>query len=312
MPEPAPGHRGSTPTGIRVRPPAGAQATPREAPELASIPRAAVAFGVMLVRDLGHAWQLVHQPDHGRLCGELAELWADGPALRPEVLGALVLAARRHDDGWAVWEREPRLDAEGRPQSFLAVSVPSLLSSYRACADIVSAESPGAGLFVSMHVSGLQRGRYGVMGGPVRALEDLDPQVREFVVAEEERQSQLLGSLGFSEEERWRAYRQLQFFDTVSLYCGLADPEKDSWTLGSDATAEPVRGAGAGDLGRMVVGPGGAPGTVHCRPYPFVTRPVQVHLRRRVVGKRNWPDDESFRSDFEDAALERVTLTLTG
>ena len=82
----------------------------------------------MIVRDAGATWQVVLQPEHAELSEELARGWADrGPRH-----GSVVLAARRHDDGWATWERSPMVDGDGKPVSFLDVYVPAQLAFYRA------------------------------------------------------------------------------------------------------------------------------------------------------------------------------------
>ncbi len=65
----------------------------------------------MLVRDAGAAWQIVLQIDHGELAGDFGRAWSP----RPEPFGSLETVARRHDDGWYVWERAPNLDPQGRP-----------------------------------------------------------------------------------------------------------------------------------------------------------------------------------------------------
>jgi Protein of unknown function (DUF3891) len=266
----------------------------------------------MLVRDLGEAYQLVLQPDHGRLCGQLAAAWAEDSALPAELREGLVIAAARHDDAWAIWERDPRIDEEHRPQGFLGVPRPSMLSSYRACADIVCAENEAAGLLVSMHISGLQRGRYGLMSGVCTPLEELPPAIREFATAEEQRQEQLASSLGVTEEQRWRAYRRLQFLDVLSLFFGLANLEQgDSWTL--DSNPEDIRRERDAQMGVGVHVIRGLqePWTARCDPFPFAVSPAQLHMTRRILPKRDWPDDESFRVDFAAAPVERVELMLT-
>lgn len=266
----------------------------------------------MLVRDLGDAYQLVLQPDHGRLSGQLATAWAEDPALSPPASEGLVLAATRHDDGWAVWERDPRLDEHHRPQSFLNAHLPTLLCSYRACADVVSAESPAAGLLVSMHVSGLQRGRYRVMGGTTTPVSELETDVRAFVAAEEARQQTLMAKLPFGERERWRAYRRLQFLDVLSLYFGLADVERgEDWTLGSAAGAGAPAPDDPSDVAELTIGPGGRPWTARCTPFPFREEPTEARMLRRLVPKREWPDDASFRRDFAAAGVEQVQITIT-
>ena len=73
----------------------------------------------MIVRDLGDAWQVVLQTDHADLSGAFARAWADAASRHD----SLVVAAERHDDGWAVWEQSPRVDGDGKPVNFLEVDV---------------------------------------------------------------------------------------------------------------------------------------------------------------------------------------------
>jgi hypothetical protein len=53
------------------------------------------------------------------------------------------------------------------------------------------------------------------------------------------------------------------------------------------------------------------PWTARCDPFPFTTSPAQLHMTRRIVPKRDWPDDESFRVDFAAAPEETVEITIT-
>ena len=115
----------------------------------------------MIVRDQGESWQIVLQTDHADLAGALSEAWADRGA-RHE---SLVVAARRHDDGWAVWERSPLVDGDGTPVAFLDVHVPAHLAFYRAGIAAITDEDPYAGLLVSMHGTGIYRQRYGTDTG---------------------------------------------------------------------------------------------------------------------------------------------------
>jgi len=249
----------------------------------------------VLVRDLGDRYQLVLQPDHGEVSGQLAAAWSADLGLSPALSEALTCAAARHDDGWAVWERHPRLDDDGRPQVFFAVPRQSLLSSYQACVDVLYPEDPAPALLVSMHVSGLQRNRYGLMDSPeVTPLENLDPPIREFVIAEERRQAQLASELGVDEQERWIAYRQLQVYDVMSLYLGMADVEHGEKATISSLEITPT-----------------APWKFRCTPFPFAKDPLQLSMRRRLLTKREWPDEVGFRAEFAAAPVEERAISFT-
>lgn len=258
----------------------------------------------MLVRDAGDAWQLVLQPHHADLSGQLARAWGGEGFRPPRPRESVALAATRHDDGWAVWERRPRLGPDGAPQSFFTVPVSVHLSFYRAAVEVVCDEDPYAGLLVSMHMSGLYRSRYGVMPTPGMTLEGEDrAQAEAFAAAEEERQAALARELGVSDGERWTSYALLQVFDVVSLYFGLADVE-----AGTEGAVEGVPAADGGRT-RIAISPLG-PWRVRFDPFPFAESPTALTLARRLVPKRTWEDDEAFRRDFDAAPVETVRILV--
>src|SRR6266536_3454824 len=134
----------------------------------------------MIVRDLGDAWQVVLQTDHADLSAAFARAW------RTPLSPSLVVAAERHDDGWAVWEQAPRVDADGKPVNFLEVDVRAHLAFYRAGIAAITEEDADAGLLVSMHGAGIYRQRYGLDAalGLARAAEVQD-EVEAFVAEQE-------------------------------------------------------------------------------------------------------------------------------
>lgn len=209
----------------------------------------------MIVRDLGEAWQVVLQTDHADLAAALARAW------RPPVSGSLVLAAERHDDGWAVWEQAPRVE-EGRPVNFLDVDVRSHLAFYRAAIAAVSEQDAHAGLLVAMHGAGIYRQRYGLDPGLglTRAAEVGD-EVEAFVAEQEAR-------FGGDPGEHRAEYELLQLFDRLSLYFCLADLEAGEEAELQGYRLEPV-----------------GPWRVRMRPFPFARSPARFSLLRRLLPK---------------------------
>jgi Protein of unknown function (DUF3891) len=258
----------------------------------------------MLVRDAGDCWQLVLQPDHADLSGQLARAWGGQGFAAPEPFDSVVLAATRHDDGWAVWERRPRLGPDGTPQSFFTVPVPVHLAFYRAGVEVVRDEDPYAGLLVSMHMSGLYRGRYGVMpGGPSMLEGEARSLADAFCEQEEARQQALAAELEADDAQRWTNYALLQVFDVVSLYFGLSDLE-----AGTEGTFEGAPTAGGGRT-RLTIAPLG-PRRVRFDPFPFHASPTVLTLARRLVPKRAWSGDDEFRRDFDAAAVETLRIVV--
>jgi hypothetical protein len=262
----------------------------------------------MLVRDRGETWQLVRQPDHADLSGQFAAAWG-GDAVEPlRRRDSLALAATRHDDGWAVFDRRPTWDAgRVRPTNFLDVPVGSHLAFYRACIQVVSDEDPYAGLMVSMHGAGIYNGRYGTQ--PSLTLTNLaghEADVAAFVAEQEATHAERAAAAGASEEERWTDYKLLQMYDRLSLSFCLREWES------SDAQADsigpcPLDYAGTEvDLELTPLGPW----RVRVEPYPFVESPAELTLVRKVLLEAPFTANQDFRAAYFRTRAEIVHITV--
>ncbi|HZO98467.1 MAG TPA: DUF3891 family protein [Gaiellaceae bacterium] len=240
----------------------------------------------MIVRDRGVDWQVVLQTDHADLSGALARAWSGrGPRH-----GSLEVAAKRHDDGWAVWERSPRLDPEsGAPVNFLDVDVTSHLAFYRAGIAAITEEDPYAGLLVSMHGAGIYRQRYGRDPGlGLSRAPEVQALVDAFVDEQEAGYEERLAATGASDEERWRDYELLQLFDRLSLHFCMRDVDADG--------GKPV------ELQGYTLEPAG-PWRVRISPFPFAEAPARFELVRRLLPKGT-------RSGVLAVPGERVGITF--
>jgi hypothetical protein len=212
----------------------------------------------VIVRDAGESWQVVLQTDHADLCAQFAASWSDPGA----VSESLEIATRRHDDGWAVWERAPRVDDGGTPVNFLDVDVRSHLAFYRAGIAAVTEQDSHAGLVVSMHGAGIYRQRYGLDPGlGLTRAPEVQDEVEAFVAEQE-------AKFGGDPGEHRRDYELLQLYDRLSLYFCMRDVE-----AGEQAE---IQGYGLEPVG---------PWRVRISPYPFRDSPARFSLLRRVLPK---------------------------
>jgi hypothetical protein len=240
----------------------------------------------MIVRDRDDSWQVVLQIDHEDLSGAFSRAWAR-PASRHD---SLTIAAARHDDGWAVWERAPVTGDDGTPVNFLDVDVRSHLAFYRACIAAVTEQDPYAGLLVSMHGAGIYRQRYGRDQGLGLSRAAEDQQLVDAFVGEQEAGYELRATAtGASDEERWRDYELLQLYDRLSLYFCLRDCEGGGMASPVDLQGHTLE---------LV-----APWRVRISPYPFTESPARFELVRRVLPKRA-------RAGVLETPPERVAITF--
>jgi Protein of unknown function (DUF3891) len=262
----------------------------------------------MLVRDRGESWQLVRQPDHADLSGQFAAAWGGDGFAAPQHVGPLTLAATRHDDGWAVFDRRPAWDPDNdRPRNFLDVPIPVHLAFYRACIAAVSDEDGYAGLMVSMHGSGIYTGRYGTQPSLGLAnVKDHEAAVKAFVSEQEEMQPARAAELGVSDEERWTNYKLLQIYDRLSLSLCLREWE------GSDAEADtlaPVPVDYEGNDVELRLEPLG-PWRIRIDPYPFAESPARFTLVRKILLKGRYEGNDDFRRAYLGTRAELVDITL--
>jgi hypothetical protein len=229
----------------------------------------------MIVRDLGDAWQIVLQTDHADLSAAFARAW------KTPLPPSLVIATERHDDGWAVWEQAPRVDADGKPVNFLEVDIRSHLAFYRAGIAAITEQDADAGLLVSMHGAGIYRQRYGLDPGlGLSRAAELQDEVDAFVAEQE-------AKFGGSPSDRQADYELLQLFDRLSLYFCLRDLE----------------GGEAAELQGYALAPVG-PWRVKIDPYPFAESPSSFSLKRRVLSK-------SGAADLLGTEPELVAITIS-
>lgn len=164
------------------------------------------------------AWCLVTQPDHAALAGDLASAIRapDFPPRDAEVIHAITL----HDAGWAASDNvmTPRLNAGGRPLSFLEMGVPDFLLAWTISIERAEEVAPIGGFMVSEHFCRLGEMRLSMnLDGPVER-----EAIHQFLRAEGRRKERLAGRDRHSHAERAALVDALQFCDLLSLYlcCG--------------------------------------------------------------------------------------------
>jgi hypothetical protein len=165
---------------------------------------------------------LISQPDHAKLSGEMAARF--DTSVLPPIEDSIVKAIGVHDDGWQQipfernLEGEPALRTDGRPQSFMQVSVPESLSSWSGSIQAGHEVGELGEYMVSAHFSRIGRMRLEMYNDTPADRQKLQVFVRN----EEDRQKQLSGRLKHTEKQLAEYVDLLQFCDVLSLYlcCG--------------------------------------------------------------------------------------------
>jgi hypothetical protein len=258
----------------------------------------------MIVRREGAAASVVLQVDHDDVAGVLAEAWVTGPLYRPLRAASVIVAAARHDEGWAAWESRPRVDPmTGRPWHFADMHVREHLDFFRVAIAQVAADDGYAGVLVSMHASGLYLQRFSTDRTLSLTRRDAasDALVNTFLSEQRDWRAGLVPA-DVGDAELWADYRVLQVADRLSLW----------WCLGGARPADLVMPAAPGRDGADVQLTARSTGPWRARltPYPLGVEPLTLRLTRRLLPDRDWTGDHELRAALAATQAEDVEIVL--
>jgi hypothetical protein len=236
----------------------------------------------MITSRLDGRLMIVLQVDHARQAEIFARAWGNA-AVAPLAnhRRASILAARHHDDGWAVWERHPTLDPRrGQPLQFVDVRPAEHLPALRAGVERAAQLDPWTGLLVSMHCAGLYNDRFGTY--PLEELDQRFTAGEQSLIATFQRDMHELQTRLLAEHPEQpptaapadapdvrHAYLAMQVWDRLSLQFALRH-----------ATDAVIRHAplGPGVTGELTARNAG-PFRLELDPYPFAVEPLRAPLR---------------------------------
>lgn len=254
----------------------------------------------MIVQEVPDGLLLFRQTDHALLSGAFAAAWGNETIPAPARRASTLVAAARHDDGWAEWELAPGLGRDGEPVDFIHIPVSEHVELYRRGIDLVEHEDPYAGLVASLHGERLYtRPFYPGMDPRIEHLQGRDLELATAYVDGERKRQQRLSMPGANEdaEEDWR---RLQVWDRLSLLVCMQPLDKVF-----DQKLPPISLAG-GDV--QIVARTTGDGEVMCDPFPFDTDPASFAIEAFRTQERTWESDAAYRLAFRTA--ERVIITF--
>lgn len=225
--------------------------------------------------------------EHTAFAGQLAARFGNAgfEPLAPRAPMEYVVA--HHDAGWAEYDAAPGYDPEtGLPFNLVKTPVSEIVVTSRKSPDFNEAHDPFSGLISSMHSWGLYNGRYGlsdhVLLNSIPAKDR--PAVDAMLAYEKQRQRRLIERLNANGDTRDRVskpalmqnYKQLQFFDTLSLYFHMTHPEKRGVRSFHHVPRDRNRDV------TVTVAPLGA-GSYRLDPYPFDRDGIEISYTGRYL-----------------------------
>ncbi len=102
---------------------------------------------------------IITQTAHGWLAGQLAAHWGNDRFHLPIDPDELMLTVSNHDQGWWLWETQPKLNAHQRPADFLEMPVDEHLAIWRRSIACVESQTRYGAVLVSQHARFLNERR---------------------------------------------------------------------------------------------------------------------------------------------------------
>lgn len=209
-----------------------------------------------------------------------------------------------HDAGWLSIDDQVHINPEtGFPYHLANTPFEFTSQTMRGSPDFNAKHSALAGLISSMHTAGLLNGRYGLAPPGILARFEGEKRKVAKTVLEDElaRQEELKTELDVEESAVWTAYKQLQFFDMLSLYFH----SKPQGGRGEDSFPDvPTK-----DGKDVVVQITEQKDSLYALdPFPFATDTVSISFEGRWMGPVD--GDKNGRDVFQSLPLLTQTVTL--
>ncbi len=259
----------------------------------------------MIVQDNpdGQEQFVMTMEQHTAFADQLAEAFGN-ETFEPVENPAVRYVIAHHDAGWRPVDAEVYINPDtGLPYHLAGTPFEFTSKTMRGSPDFNTKHDPLSGLLSSMHTAGLLNGRYGL--APPGILARFEGERRAFaeqVLADElERQEALKQQAGTEERDVWRAYKQLQFFDMLSLYF-------HSHVQGHRGESSfPDVPSSQGDDVTIAIAEKGD-GVYALDPFPFAEDGVAVLFEGRWM--RPSKDEAEGRAAFEATPVAAQTATL--
>jgi hypothetical protein len=176
--------------------------------------------------------------EHLDMCGQMARAYGNEVFQPITPYEEVLFAVENHDRGWDEYDQNPGIDPNTQlPYIMARTPLPDSIRTNKASPDFNEAHHPYSGLLSSMHTWGLYNKRYGFTQFIIRGRtaptipvqNTARPQIDSMLAGELERQERLKTDLisnsktqpWLDEKHLFQNYKQLTFFDTLSLYFHL-------------------------------------------------------------------------------------------
>ncbi|MGI9646524.1 MAG: DUF3891 family protein [Ilumatobacteraceae bacterium] len=249
---------------------------------------------------------------HTTFAGQLARHFGNDEFAGLEPQEPMEYMVANHDAGWVDLDAaSPQDPGTGLPYNLVATPLTDIIGTSAGSPAVNEAHHPFSGVISSMHTYGLYHGRYGLSDKIF--LDAIPDELRETAEAmldgEQARQQRLRADLAADPDTApfagdgflFHAYKQLQFFDTFSLYLHM----KPAGERGTSAFPNVPRAVGDD----VEIDVEERPGSVYALdPYPFDADGLELATEGRYLVPQPAGTDLAAKLAATEVSRQAVTL----
>lgn len=253
-------------------------------------------IGTLIIQRRDTDFLFIGQADHARVAADIAARWSKPIGNWDQ----MVVAVRRHDDGWIEFDQAPDLRDDGRVHDFINCPLDKRLEIYERGIDLVGGEPLGVQTLVAMHLTGLFQGRFEPGARPfIESFEGEEGTKAEVWIGEAE------ALHPEPDAAAWAQYRLLQVFDRLSLMLCMQPVSSLSRTqiefVPWDVSSDPPSGA-------VLVS--SSERALFVDPFPFEEE-FEVSVPARLLATDSFDDDDACRDALGAADVETLTCRIS-
>lgn len=228
----------------------------------------------------------IKQVDHAAFAAFLLEHWSDHKFPQNPSRDAILTATREHDNGWIVYDNNPRLDEKtGLPVDFMSVTPEEKFEVWQRGTKRYLESDPFVAILITHHAYALHENEY-----------KRNDAWKDFFTMLAKQRAELRTRLGITQNQVEMAYSFLRMADWFSLaYCMYPD-------LGREKPEK------YGGYSHRRDGDDGS--EYQFRPFPFDDRDIEYQLPVYPLNAKGYSSHEALMADLATPEYRTVRLSV--
>lgn len=247
----------------------------------------------MIRRDNSAGWIMIYQTDHSVLSGEIMRHWGNEEFQKPQPLEEVLFAITEHDNGWAEWEKTPKINQNNKyPKNFMEMDYIEQSEIWKRCYLRYSKNHSYASCLIALHFDKFNN----KICERNKKAEPLKSDINKFLV--QNLNMSLNEIKGNSDILRNLKYLQIGDIISLALCHGWKTVKLDDVPGGSECD-------------RMVVTIESTDASkYYVQPFPFDSDCLELSISGRFIRKKTYSSSRDLINHINESSQTRLNFTI--